>query len=289
MRNYKQFTEEEKKAYAEKKNAEIKLAIEEIEEGVKKVFESSDWKNYLEFQSSFHKYSFCNVLWIWFQNQHATQVASFQDWKKRGRYVKKGEKGIKVRIPTQKKVVLTNERGEDEERIKMYFKVGYVFDIAQTEGKEIPQICKLLDNNSLSKELLEKLFPRLEKVTGFTIKYLNDCNSAEGWCDLKDNEIAISTGKSTVDTFATVIHECSHALSKNICGTKLEKCDEEIIAESVAYSVLRFFGLDTKPYSFEYIANWYTAKNGNGKALKEVLEEIKENSNILIDAVSTVM
>lgn len=289
MRNYKQFTEEEKKAYSERKIAEIKSAIEEIEEGVHKVFESDNWKNYLEFQSSFHKYSINNMIWIWLQNQHATQVASFQDWKKKGRYVKKGEKGIKVRIPTPKKVILTNEKGEDEEHFKMYFKVGYVFDITQTDGEEVPQICKLLDDNTVDKEFLELVILKMEKVTGFTIRYLNDCNGAEGCCDLANNEITLSTGKSTVDTFATVIHECSHALNKNICGTKLEKCDEEIIAESVAYSVLRFFGLDTKSYSFEYVANWYTAKNGNGKVLKEVLEEIKENSNLLIDAISTVM
>ena len=90
MRNYKQFTEEEKKAYSERKIAEIKSAIEEIEEGVHKVFESDNWKNYLEFQSSFHKYSINNMIEIWLQNQHATQVASVQDWKKKGRYVKKG-------------------------------------------------------------------------------------------------------------------------------------------------------------------------------------------------------
>lgn len=296
MRNYKQFTEEEKKAYSERKIAEIKSAIEEIEEGVHKVFESDNWKNYLEFQSSFHKYSINNMIWIWLQNQHATQVASFQDWKKKGRYVKKGEKGIKVRIPTPKKIVEKTEDGKEEEYVKMFFKIGYVFDVSQTVGEEVPTICNPLeDNTRVTFKKVFELIPSLEKITGFKIKYLDDCGGdALGYCDVMKEEIVLLKNQSALDTLSTLIHECSHALNKEKNKKKksyLEKCDEEIIAESVAYCTLHYFGLDTSKYSFEYIASWYNNKHENGKLniLKDILSEIHDNTIILIDDINNIL
>lgn len=292
IKTQKTYTDEEKKMYIKERQAELSLGIDEINTGVQKVFESENWKNYLEFQSSFHRYSLNNTLWIWLQNPNATNVASFIDWKKKGRYVKKGEKGLKVCVPIPKKLVIENENGDKEEYIKMFFKIGHVFDVSQTEGKDIPTICNSIqDDERVTVKMIEKIIPALEQTTKFKIKYLDDCDGALGYCNAKESEIAILKGQNAFETLATLIHECSHALNrtKNLKHkTKLEKCDEEIIAEGVSYCVLKHFNLDTSAYSFEYVSSWYNHKKGDGKLLKEVLEEVRTNANILIDTIENI-
>ena len=290
MKNY---TQEEKKAYAKERQTELNASIKEINDGVEKVFQSENWKNYLNFSSSFHKYSVNNTIWLWLQNPNASQVASFLDWKKKERNIKKGEKGLKVYVPIPKKFSVKNENGEEEQQIRMLFKVGYVFDISQTEGKDIPTICNAtINDDRVTQELIEKLIPKLESTTNFKIKYLDNCDDgAFGWCNVLTCEIAILKEQSPLEKLSTLIHECSHALNRNKNlkrKTTLEKCDEEIIAESVAYCTLKYFDLDTSSYSFEYIANWYSNKNQNGKLLREVLDEIHTNANILIDAIDSI-
>lgn len=128
--------------------------LRRLEEGVKSVMSSDGWRLFLSTQAKFHNYSAGNVLLILMQNPQATRVAGFHTWRDLGRAVKKGEHGIAILAPVFPKrekqepgdqkerpeggQVKTQEAAEPE-RTPVRFRVAYVFDIAQTDGKQLPE------------------------------------------------------------------------------------------------------------------------------------------------------
>ena len=74
-------------------------------------------------------YSMRNAALIWSQCPDATAVAGFHDWRKAGRVVRKGEKGLAILAPMARK------RDDGEEGTALAgFRVVYVFDVSQTEA-----------------------------------------------------------------------------------------------------------------------------------------------------------
>ena len=130
----------------------MKELTDRLEEGIQEVFQSRKYQKYLQVMSKFYNYSFNNLILIAMQKPDASLVAGYSAWQKQfGRHVKKGEKGIKILAPMfQKKKVDVNEKtvtepteGQTEETEKIEkvitgFKVVSVFDVSQTEGKELP-------------------------------------------------------------------------------------------------------------------------------------------------------
>ena len=123
----------------EKKTSQVPALLKELQEGVRGVFESERYKEWLTAMARFHRYSVNNQMLIFMQHPEATRVASVKTWNEMGRHVRKGEHGIKVLVPTPVKVK-DSEDDSDEEKKVMRFKVGHVFDISQTEGEPLPEI-----------------------------------------------------------------------------------------------------------------------------------------------------
>lgn len=161
MARKKKFTAAEKAAFVEKKKNEMDEMIQRIDAGVKAVFESERYKEYLKFASKFTDYSARNTMLINMQRPDATLVAAFGKWKELGRHINKGETGIAIFAPVPYKTdqyietekpafdeygnQLYNEDGtEKTETVEtplrgMAFKTVYVFDVSQTDGKELPE------------------------------------------------------------------------------------------------------------------------------------------------------
>ena len=150
----------EKKTQKEK----IQELTERLEKGVKEVFESGAYENYLKVMSKFHRYSFRNTILIWMQNPDATYVAGYEAWKNDfNRQVKKGEKGIRIFAQTEYKVQKQQQKIDKDTNLPMVDGMGQpvmetvevkrrgymatsVFDISQTEGEELPELVKSLDS-----------------------------------------------------------------------------------------------------------------------------------------------
>ncbi len=167
MARKKKFTAEEKAAYTAKKQSEAEEMIHRIDEGVKAVFESERYKEYLKFASKFTDYSARNTMLINMQRPDATLVAAFGKWKELGRHINKGETGIAIFAPAPYKTnqyIETQKPAFDEYGNKLYnedgtekmetvetpitgmaFKTVYVFDVSQTDGKELPRTCGRAD------------------------------------------------------------------------------------------------------------------------------------------------
>ena len=116
--------------------------LAQLTEGVATLTTSDEWQRFLDFQSRFHRYSFGNVLLIAAQCHEATQVAGFHAWRKMARFVRKGEKAIFILAPMVYKNADANDG--DDERVLRGFKWVPVFDVAQTDGEELPSICNRL-------------------------------------------------------------------------------------------------------------------------------------------------
>lgn len=284
-----------------------KEITDKLEAGLKALFEGDNFRNYLNTMSKFHNYSFNNTMLIALQKPDATYVAGFNSWKKNfERSVNKGEKGIKIFAPAPYKMkkeqtkidpdtelpVLDKDGKPVIEEVEVTipaFKVVSVFDVSQTNGKELPTLG--VDELKGDVENFEKFFGVLKEVSPVPIKFDDIDGSAKGFYHHEDKAITVKTGMSDVQTIKTAIHEIAHAklhdrdlVKADIENPKKDRKTEEVEAESIAYTVCQHFGIDTSDYSFAYVASW-----GSGidtPELKSSLETIRSTASELITQIS---
>ena len=268
--------------------------VDSIENGIKELFESDKYRQYLSTMSRFHRYSVNNTMLIYMQRPDATHVAGFNKWRNQfGRNVLKGEKGIRIIAPTpyKKKVeeIKTDPETnapvldadgkaiieEKEIRIPM-FKVVSVFDVSQTSGKPLPQLAADLSGNVQQYEVFMEALRRASPVP-MEIKPI--AHDTDGFFSIKVQSITIRAGMSEVQTVCAAVHEIAHAKLHDyehmteladdgetilVPGEK-SRNTEEVEAESISYAVCQYYGIETGENSFGYIATW-----SKGKELKEL-------------------
>lgn len=278
------------------KEDKTKELISKLESGIQDLYSSEKYINYLKTMSKFHNYSINNSLLIAIQNPTATNVAGFNTWKNIfKRTVNKGEKGIKILAPTPYKIKLEKQKIDPEthkpmtdksgnpitetvEVIKPCFKVVNVFDVLQTSGEPLPTLANELKADV---ENFENFYNSLKKVAPFPINEKVITSGANGYCDIVNKEIAIRTGMSEAQTIKTCTHEIAHSiLHANYEEMDKDSHTREVEAESVAFVVSNYFGIETSDYSFGYIAGWSSDKEL--KELKSSLDTIQKTANKLI-------
>lgn len=266
---------------------EVKAITEKLEKGIQNLFESDNFKNYLKTLSKFHHYSLGNTILIAMQKPDATLVAGYTSWQKNfRRHVKKGEKGISILAPTpyKKKVEIekvdptTGDKAKEiQEIVVPAFKVVNVFDVSQTEGKELPSI----GVSELTGDVahFDKVLESLKRSCPVPIEFEEIRNGAKGYFQTTENRIAIQKGMSQVQTVKTLVHEMAHQ-KLHSDDPELSKNAKEVEAEAVAYTVSQHFGIDTSDYSFGYIAGW--SKGKELAELKDSLDRIRTAADELI-------
>ena len=292
---------------SEKPADKLKEITDRLEQGIKELFDSERYKEYLCVMSKFHNYSFNNTLLIAMQKPDASLVAGFQSWKNNfKRNVVKGEKGIKILAPspfkikqemekidptTQKPVIGADGKPvkEEKEITIPAFKVVSVFDVSQTEGKELPDIA--VDMLTGDVERFQDVFAALEKTSPVPIGFEKIAGNSHGYYHLEEKRIAIDEGMSELQTIKTAIHEIAHAKLHDIDpnAPKEEQAGRpdrrtcEVQAESVAYAVCQHYGLDTSDYSFGYVAGWSSGRELD--ELKSSLETIRSTAAEIINSI----
>lgn len=271
---------------SEKNTDRLKEITDRLEQGVTELFESERYKEYLRVMARFHNYSFNNTLLIAMQCPGATRLAGFQTWKKFGRHVKKGEKGIKVIAPAPYKKT-TEKDGEETVILVPHFKVVSTYDVSQTEGKPLPSIATPLMG---SVDTFSDIYAALEQISPVPIGFEDIPGSAYGYYSPMEKRIAVRKGLSEQQTIKTLIHEISHAKLHDVDLSMpndehpdIDKRTMECQAESVAFTVCQHFGLDTSDYSFGYVAGWSSGKDL--KELRSSLEVIRNTAAEIIDRV----
>ena len=266
---------------------EVKAITEKLEKGIQNLFESDNFKNYLKTLSKFHHYSLGNTILIAMQKPDATLVAGYTSWQKNfRRHVKKGEKGISILAPTpyKKKVAIekvdptTGDKAKEiQEIVVSAFKVVNVFDVSQTEGKELPSI----GVSELTGDVahFDKVLESLKRSCPVPIEFEEIRNGAKGYFQAVENRIAVQKDMSQVQTVKTLIHEMAHQ-KLHSDDPELSRNAKEVEAEAVAYTVSQHFGIDTSDYSFGYIAGW--SKGKDLAELKDSLDRIRTAADELI-------
>lgn len=258
----------------------IEDITEKLETGLKNLLNSEAWTNYLKTLSKFHRYSFNNCILIAMQYPDASRVAGYKTWQSMGRQVKKGEKAISILAPCphKKQVEYENEKGEKELREVTFttYKAVPVFDIAQTEGKELPEVCKSLSGDV---DGYAKLREVLADVSPVKIEDEDITNGANGYFNHVEKRIAIRKGMSEAQTIKTTVHEIAHSMMH---GADSDREQAEIEAESVAFTVCNYFGIDSGDYSFGYLAGW---SDGNMDSLKKSLTAIQKTAHTIIEGI----
>lgn len=284
------------------RNQRMKEITQRLEQGVKEIFTSEMYMEYLKTMSQFHSYSFNNTLLIHLQKPDATLVAGYQAWQKKfHRQVKRGEKGIQIIAPApirEKEEVEkidpatlepvlkpdgTPEMEEVEYTIPR-FRITTVFDVSQTDGEPLPELATPELMGSV--ENYEIFMQAIRDISPVPIRFDEIESGAKGFYSSIDKEIVIQNGMSECQTMKTGIHEVTHAKlhDRDVMeemGEKKDKLTREVEAESVAYTVCQYFGLDTSEYSFPYIAGWSSDKDM--KELRTSMDTIRRVSGEFID------
>lgn len=263
----------------------LKELGEKIEAGIREVFDSDKYAEYLKVMSRFPTYSVNNQMLIRLQRPNATKVAGYNKWQQFERHVKRGEHGITIIAPTPYKKKIEEQKLDpdtkapvldangkvvmEEKEIEIpTFRPIKVFDYAQTEGKPLPQLAADLFGNVQHYEAFMEALRRTSPVP-LTIEPMQD--NMDGFFSPTAQRIAIRQGMSEVQTVCACIHEMTHATLHNYEKQRMEAAAgdpdkeppkpkthqiEEIEAESTSYMVCQYFGIETGENSFGYVASY---------------------------------
>lgn len=273
----------------------IKELTEKLEAGIKAVFTSNRYREYLSIMNKFHSYSFNNSMLILLQKPEASYVAGYKTWETMERHVRKGEKGITIFAPcpykTKKAVeVIDTETGqvkrdihgkpmtEEKEITYASFKAISIFDYSQTEGKPLPELAEELQGEIPDYTVL---MDSIKEIAPVSIRFESWEQSKKGHYDLTNKEIVIKSDMSELQTVKTAIHETAHSILHKDKEHIKDSATMEVEAESVAFIVCQHLGLDTSDYSFGYLAGWSSDKEL--PELKSSLQTIQRTSHELIE------
>lgn len=220
-----------------------------LEDAVRALLTSDGWQSWLGARASFHAYSFHNSLLIASQLPTATRVAGFHAWRKLGRQVRKGERGIRIFAPCT--YTTQNDDGEDERRVS--FRTVSVFDISQTDGDPLPQP----PSQPITGDTHAHHIPALHQLAAeieYTVRIEPVPGGARGYCNPREQVIVVDHGQPPNAVVHVLIHELAHALGIGYAVHGRERA--ETLVEAVAYIVCRSIGLDTSGASVPYVAGW---------------------------------
>ncbi|HAT4273370.1 TPA: ImmA/IrrE family metallo-endopeptidase [Clostridium perfringens] len=291
------------------------LLVKQADEKIEKVFRSpNDLKEYLSFMAKFHNYSYKNSILIEKQFRGAVAVGSFAFWKEKGYSVNKGEKGIKILVPTKLgdrfiaedgTIKLISKTSEKEKQLiksgdletlegAIKFKQGYVFDVSQTNipASELPKIFpnKWLEGDVENyKAFYKSLEDVASKIGVKIIEPKSELGLVKGISYTSTREVALNPRNSELQNVKTLIHELAHAKIHTVeTRDNYTKAEKEFQAEMVALSVSSYFGINTEEYSLRYLSEW--TKNATfkdkEKLLKEVSTTVKEYVEIMEDSLN---
>ena len=279
-----QVSAEDRKAQAEKLHASISDQVDALRN-------SGDWQRFLDFAQSFHAYSLNNLLLILSQMPTATAVAGFRQWQSKGRQVVRGARSIKIFGYSQKKIIETDDNGDEIEKRTARFPILSVFDLSQTEP-----IDGVPDYSSPARQLtgdddhgiIEPLTKHLTGA-GWTVTRERIGGCANGYAQSANRTVVIDSRLSPAQAAKTTLHETAHVLLGHVDEDPSEYVEHrglrETEAESVAYVVAGILGLDTSAYSVGYIAGW---TDGDTALIKATAEQVLRVSHQIAEILAPV-
>lgn len=300
-----------KKMTNEQRQQQVQELTARLEQGVRDVFDSENFANYIRVMSHFTKYSVNNTILIALQTGGtATKVAGYEAWQKNfGRQVNRGEKAIKIFAPMtykrkKEQDVIDQATGQPvrnpdgsikKEEVEVTipsFRVASVFDISQTSGPPLPTLVEDLEGNV---ERYQDFVQAIRNISPVPVGF-EEMEGKDGYYHQIEKRIAINDNLSEKQAMAAMIHELAHAklhaldpehLKESAKARGKDQRTMEVEAESVAAVVSSYFGIDTSANSWGYVASW--SRNKELPELTASLQVIKDTAGEIIDGLEEEM
>ena len=254
--------------------------IDKLTEGIAKLTSSEEWRCYLRIQSRFHRYSFGNVLLIAAQRPDASRLAGFKAWREMNRFVRRGEKAVWILAPMVYRD--TDAAGGGREEVVRGFKFVPVFDVTQTDGEDLPEVCTQLEGEDTAGHYAILL--SVAQSIGFTVRDHHFNSQTNGDCSHGERRIRIEAGNTEAQRVKTLAHEIAHALLHERFDSRALA---ELEAESTAYVVCQALGIDSGNYSFGYVATWTGGGDGAIGTIRASCGRIQRAAGTMLRAFET--
>lgn len=282
----------------------IEDASQILNENIQELIKPEKFREAMKLMAHMRNYSSNNMLLIGSQRPDATIVMGYNEWKKVGRQVRKGEQAIKILAPLVKKVEVEKTDPKTGQAITVDGKpvkeekkglVGYravnVFDVSQTDGKELALPRYIVAEALKEDQYMSKLYQDYKAFLNENRLPVTEepaRGREKGYYHIDDHKIVISNdieGDTDTRKFKTLIHEYAHSSlhGKGADFSGVSRSYAEVQAESVAFVVSHYYGLDTGDISNGYIAQW----GKNPELIREAITEIQEISNTIIDEINS--
>ena len=232
---------------------------------------------YLSAIGRFHRYSLHNVLLIASQRPNASYVAGFRTWNELGRFVRKGEKGILILAPIVRRKTENDNDTEERSTSIAGFRAAYVFDVSQTDGKELPHIGVVQGDPSHYAERLRGF----ASSQGIAIEYSDEIAPARGVSS--GGRVTLLPGQPPAEEFSTLAHELAHeVLHRSDRRDSTSRRVRETEAEATAFVMCHAIGLETGSSACDYIQLW----NGDAQLLMESLAYVRQAASQMLAALT---
>ncbi|WP_238139214.1 PBECR4 domain-containing protein [Streptococcus suis] len=275
-------------------NQDIAGLNRHLKDGIKEYLDSDKYKDYLTKMSQLNNYSSRNLRLILAQQPTASQVASFKQWKETfGRHVKKGEKALRIFVPItyikkdENNQPILDKDGKPEIGTTFRLKAA-VFDVSQTDGKEMPKAVSDVKDQLTDQDYgnLYRTLMTIAKNNHVSVRFEELEESRKGYYDTVNHQIVLNkVGMNKSQLIKTFLHETAHSElhhKDHPQKDQLTRSTAELQAESVAYVVASYYGLDTSNYSFGYLASWSQDKD-TLRDLEAQLDIVQQEAKSLIE------
>lgn len=275
-------------------NQDIAGLNRHLKEGIKDYLDSDKYKDYLTKMSQLNNYSSRNLRLILAQQPTASQVASFKQWKETfGRHVKKGERALRIFVPItyikkdENNQPILDKDGKPEIGTTFRLKAA-VFDVSQTDGKEMPKAVSDVKDQLTDQDYgnLYRTLMTIAKNNHVSVRFEELEESRKGYYDTVNHQIVLNkVGMNKSQLIKTFLHETAHSElhhKDHPQKDQLTRSTAELQAESVAYVVASYYGLDTSNYSFGYLASWSQDKD-TLRDLEAQLDIVQQEAKSLIE------
>jgi hypothetical protein len=287
-------------APAEAADARAQQLLELLAAGVEATKAEPGMRAYLDLLANLYDYSPQNCLLIALQKPDATMVNSYARWKKLGRHVVKGERGLKIFYPRVRQFERQNPDTGQAEWVKSLqgFGIGHVWDVSQTDGAPLPprptiahelgsDAAAALVNRRLSAWLIdEAVLVESKDFPGSALAFYNGWRPPNGQIVVRRSPFANADGLVVDDPLSigktrALFHEAGHHIAHH--RGAINRNDAEQVADGATYVAMRRLGIDVGELSFPYLALW----GADERRLRDNVVEIGRVSRILSEVAAS--
>ena len=230
----------DKAEWAAQKQAERKEAYELIDNTCSEMAVNGDsFRQYLDVQGRFDRYSVANAVLVSAQMPEATQLKDYGKWKQSRVYVNKDAQKITILEPSK-------EYLRDDGTKAVSYNAKVVYDISETSAKDRQEAAEPKSMRELVSAMIDASPVPFQPVDDLELPAFYDSEQQTIFIrtGLNEEQLFVSMSKEV----AAAVYDFKHNESRNA---------SEFKAYCVAYMVSSRYGVDTRGFNFDRLPKEY--------------------------------